>query len=198
MRDAAPLASALWRRLDTVGCDVARLFETPAGWRLEGTTVFLHETSRAPARLDYTVELNRDWTTTRGNVAGFVGSSAVAATISRDHSGWSINGERVAGPGLDAVVDLDFGFTPATNFAQVRRIDLPVGQGTTFSVAWWDVGQPTLTALPQHYPRTSPSTYRYASPTGPYEADLEFAASGFVRHYPDLWLLESNAERVAG
>jgi hypothetical protein len=184
-------ASAFWRRLDTPGTDVARLFQTPTGWLLSGTAVFLHEATRSPSSLDYAIELGRDWTTIRGTIAGFVGGSTVEQTIVRDASGWSVNGERVRDPALEGVEDLDLGFTPATNFAQVKRIHLGVGQAADFSVAWWDVGEPTLVALPQHYERRNEWRYWYMSPDSSYEAELEFSPSGFVRHYPRLWMLES-------
>lgn len=141
--------SAFWKRLDTIGTDVVRLLQSETGWRLTGTAVFLHETTNAQSRLDYDIVLGRDWTTSRGTIRGFAGESVIDQTIIRDDEGWSMNGVRV--PGLDGVVDLDLGFTPATNFAQVKRIALPIGRAVDFSVAWWDAGESALVALPQHY-----------------------------------------------
>lgn len=167
----------------------ARLFKAPTGWRLTGTAVFLSEKTKVPSRLDYELELRPDWVTTHGVVRGFVGGSEIEQTFRRDAEGWSMNGRRVSG--LQGIVDLDFGFTPATNFAQVQRVHLGVGQTINFSVAWWDAGETSLVALPQHYERRSEWKYGYESPSGPYRAELEFAPSGFVRHYPELWVLES-------
>lgn len=181
-------ASAFWRRLDTIGSDAARLYQRPDGWRLSGTAVFLQE--KQPAKLDYDLHFHADWTTARGLVQGFVGPTAVDKTFQRDTSGWSIDG--VAVPGLGHLQDLDFGFTPATNFAQLRRANLAVDQAIDFAVAWWEPGTPTLVDLPQHYRRRSERAYWYQSPSGPYEAELELAPSGFVRHYPQLWVLESD------
>lgn len=190
MKDETLKASAFWRRLDTSGTDVARLFRTKAGWRLAGTAVFLHEKTKAPSRLDYELKLRSDWATSCGFVRGFVGRNVIDQTFRRDIAGWHMNGRRVRG--LEGVVDLDFGFTPATNFAQVQRIHLAVGAAADFSVAWWDAGERALVNLPQHYERRSERKYWYESPSGPYEAELEFAASGFARHYPQLWALESD------
>ena len=50
----------------------------------------------------------------------------------------------------------------------------------------------TLVELPQHYVRRSERTYGYESPSVPYSAELEIAPNGFVRSYPDLWMLESD------
>ena len=42
--------------------------------------------------------------------------------IRRDDAGWRLNGVRVEG--LEHLVDLDYGFTPATNVLQLSRIAL--------------------------------------------------------------------------
>ena len=126
-------AAALWRRLDTRGTDAARVFRTPTGWRLAGNAVFLAQLTKSPAQLDYDVHFAGDWSTQRGRIRGFVGQRAIDQTIVRDLAGWSVNGTRV--PGLAHVVDLDLGFTPATNFAQLRRIALGIGEAADFSVA---------------------------------------------------------------
>jgi uncharacterized protein len=130
MPDETLRRTAFWRRLDTIGTDVARLFQTNAGWRLAGTAVFLHEKTKAPARLDYELELRPNWATTCGLIRGFVGENAVEQSIRRDTTGWHMNGQPLRG--LDGVLDLDLGFTPATNFAQVQRISLGVGEAADF------------------------------------------------------------------
>ena len=180
------IAMAIWRRLDTPGHDAARVLRVHDGWRLEGTAVFVHE-SRA-ARLDYGLALAPSWQTRGGFVRGFLGNAEIDESIVRDENGWFLNGAKV--DGLDGVVDLDFGFTPATNFPQLERVQLDRGQATDFTVAWFDAGADTLVALPQHYRREGEREYWYESPTGQYRAMLELGASGFVRTYPDLWVLE--------
>lgn len=181
------MIAAFWRRLDTLGTDAARLSQVGGGWRLGGTAVFLHE--KQPTRLEYELQLNADWTTASGAVRGFRGDTMIDQVFQRDGAGWSMNGARV--PGLEQVADLDFGFTPATNFAQLRRIALRVGDTADFSVAWWDVDESTLVGVPQHYRRCQEDKYWYESPTVSYREMLELAGNGFVRHYPRLWALES-------
>jgi hypothetical protein len=85
---------------------------------------------------------------------------------------------------------IDFGFTPATNFLQLHRCALGIGERAEFPVAWLDVPDPSLTLLPQRYEKRSGTTYWYESPQGPYTALLELVESGFVRTYPGLWAIE--------
>ncbi len=180
-------ASALWRRLDTPGHDAAHVWDTRQGWHLEGHAVFKHE--RGPARLSYRVDCAPDWITRTAMIQGWVGDERIKLTIEHSADGqWWLN-DRVY-QNLKNCLDVDFGFTPATNYLQLRRANLAIGGKVDFPVAWLDVPDATLTSLPQHYERRTETTYWYESPQGPYEALLEIADSGFVRSYPGLWALE--------
>ena len=178
--------SALWRRLDTPGHDAADVSSTAHGWRLDGAAVFAHELG--PARLSYWVDCAPDWRTRSGGVIGWIGDRRCEVQVTRSETGeWRLNGDAV--DGLDGCLDLDFGFTPATNFLQLRRCALAVGESVSFPVAWLDVPNPLLTELPQRYERRNAEAYWYESPQGPYSALLELADSGFVRAYPGLWAM---------
>ncbi|QNM82005.1 putative glycolipid-binding domain-containing protein [Sphingomonas sabuli] len=179
-------AIAFWKALYTAGHDAACLLQAGDGWILEGTAVYLKD--GIPTALHYRLDLASNWETQGGSISGHVGGTRVAHKIRRDEGGWSLNGKRQ--DLLHGVVDLDFGFTPATNFAQLRRMNLAVGEKTEIIVAWMDVESAGLQPLPQEYERLSERTYDYNSPKGPYRATLELQESGFVRLYPELWEAE--------
>lgn len=179
--------AVLWRRLDTPGHDACWLEGSDAGWQLHGTAVFRED--GAPARLAYHLECDLSWCTRRGRVHGWLGVRPVDFTIARtDQGAWTLNAAVV--PGLERYVDLDFGFTPATNLPQVRRLALAVGQAAEVPVAWLDVSAGTLEALPQRYERRSEESYWYESPTAGYSGLLEVTSDGFIRRYPGLWEME--------
>jgi uncharacterized protein len=179
----------LWRRLDVPGHDACRLEEDARGWTLSGTATFLHEGQ--PAQLAYQVACDREWRAREGRVRGWVGARAVEVRIGRSpQGGWTLDGGPVPGA-LGACVDLDFGFTPATNLFQLRRLQLPVGRAADVPVAWFDAGAGTLSVLPQRYQRRSGSTYWYEAPRFEYAALLEVTAAGFVSRYPELWIEET-------
>jgi hypothetical protein len=181
------MITAFWRRLDTPGHDAAQVNRTADGWRLEGTAVFAHELG--PARVSYWVDCAPDWRTRRGGFSGWVGDQRCDVNVTRSETGrWELDGEAI--DGLEACLDLDFGFTPSTNFLQLHRCGLSVGKAADFPVAWLDVPAASLTSLPQRYEKRSATTYWYESPQGPYSALLEIADSGFVRTYPGLWAME--------
>lgn len=135
---------AFWRRLDRPGHDAARLRWTASGWRLEGAAVFMHD--NGPASLIYTVDMDTGWKTLRAHVRGFLASDSVNQLIRRTSEGWFLNGSKAEG--LNHLVDVDFGFTPATNLQQLRRVDLSPGKATELPVAWLDAGASTLIELP--------------------------------------------------
>ena len=179
--------SALWRRLDRPGHDAALLRPRSDEWLLRGTAAFGHETG--PVSVAYEVEVDRQWRTRRGAVRGFVGQRAFDYEILRGAEGWRLNGSLIQG--LEGLVDLDYGFTPATNILHLRRNAPASGKRISFPVAWFDLDSASLKELPQIYERRSDETYWYVAPTGPYEGLLEIAPTGFIKTYPGLWRLET-------
>jgi hypothetical protein len=180
-------ACMLWRRLDTPGHDACCLERGDAGWQIEGTAVFRHE--QVPACLTYRVACDLAWGAQQGQVHGFIGGQRVELTIARTGGGaWMSNGAVVHG--LESCIDLDLGFTPATNLLPLRRLNLAEGRGADAPAAWLDVSAGTLAILPQRYERRSAATYWYESPSANYAALLEVTPAGFVRRYPGLWETE--------
>ena len=101
---------------------------------------------------------------------------------------WTLNGEVVHG--LDHLVDLDLGFTPATNLQQLLRVPIAQDCAAQISVAWFDVETGELTELDQRYTRRGKSAFWYEAPSVGYEGLLELAPDGFIRRYPDFWEAE--------
>lgn len=173
----------LWHRLDVPGHDACRFREGVNGWELRGTAVFLHQAG--PAVMHYQLSCDRDYRTRHGRVHGWIGSERFRFRISVEAGKWTLNGTVVTG--VEDCVDLDYGFTPATNMVQLRRLSLKVGEHAEFPVAWIDVPEGRLERLPQQYERRSASAYWYESPTASYSALLEVTPDGFAGRYPGLW-----------
>ena len=183
---ATETVSALWRRLDTPGHDAAWLISTGEAWWLRETAVFRHD--GAPACLAYEVACDRAWVTRWGVVRSRIGDVPVEYIVVRTDGGvWTVNGAPVAG--LDDLADLDFGFTPATNLQQLRRVGLAVGGWAEVPVAWLDTTG-DLVQLPQRYERRTETTYWYEAPSTGYAGELIIGPDGFAWRYPGLWELE--------
>jgi len=179
-----PPTLALWRRLDTPGHDACQLERARDGWLLNGSAIYC--LGGLPVRLQYSVRCDKKWRAMEGQVTGSVGGQGVYLTIEHSgNGGWILNG--VAAAGLDDCQDLDFGFTPATNALQLRRLALESGQVAEVPVAWLDVPEGKLQRLEQHYRRMSKTKYQYDAPRFDYHAQLVVGSNGFVRQYPELW-----------
>ena len=176
---------AAWRRLDRPGRDVTLLRPHEGGWLLQGAAVFDHELGSAAVA--YQVEVDARLETKRGIVSGFLADTMVRHEILRDGRDWRLNGVLVQG--LEHLVDLDYGFTPATNALQLMRMALAPGEKADLPVAWFDLDSVSLIELPQRYERRGDASYWYEAPTVPYQALLEIAPNGFVQSYPGLWRL---------
>jgi uncharacterized protein len=141
------------------------------------------------ACLAYEVDCDGKWRTREGLVQGWVGAHRLDLRIKRAPDGtWTLNGQVV--PQLDGCVDLDIGFTPATNLLQLRRVALQVGQTADVPVAWLDVSVGILDRLQQRYERRTEELYWYEAPRFDYFALLQVSVVGFVEKYPNLWEAE--------
>lgn len=158
-------------------------------WQLDGGAAFRHEDGRL-VQLHYRVRCDRAWHTQWATVRGWLGGEAIDLSIVRDaHGGWKLNDAPVTD--LGHCVDLDLGFTPATNMLPLRRLHLAQGESAEAPAAWLELGgEGGLSELNQRYERRSESDYWYAAPRFDYAAMLVVMPEGFVTRYPALWEAE--------
>lgn len=179
--------SILWRRLDLPGHEFARLAARGEGWELSGTAVFASE--KGACRLDYAVICDGGWRTSSARVQGSIGNRAVDLDVVVDAAGrWRLNGREC--PSVAGALDVDLGFSPATNTLPIRRLALAVGARAEVQAAWLPFPSLALQPLPQAYRRDGPATYRYESNGGRFTRKLEVGAAGLVIRYPGLWEAE--------
>lgn len=181
-----PLTTRMrWRRLDVPGSDECELRQTGRGWHLAGVAEF--RLGEVAARLGYEAECDPGWRTVRGAVRGAVGSQPVQLTMRREASGeWIV--DDAPADALRGLIDLDLGFTPATNLFPLRRLALRVGEAAEAEAAWLDEETWSLRRLPQRYERRDATRYWYESPTAGYADLLTVSPDGFIREYPGLWV----------
>jgi hypothetical protein len=185
-RTLAQPAVLLWRKVDSPGHDSCRFFSLADGYRLLGAAVFLE--AEQVCHLQYDVVTDTGFRTTSARVTGFVGAAPIDVRIrSLGAERWEVDGHDE--PRLAACLDVDLGFTPATNLLPLRRLALAVGQEADAPAAWLAFPAMQFTVLPQHYKRLSLTEYDYASPSVGYRATLRVSAIGAVVQYPGLFEL---------
>ena len=179
-----PAAAFFWRKLDHPGHDSCRLFKLSDGWRLSGSAVFWD--AGRPCHFLYEVLTDATWRTRRASVAGYLGNRAIELRINRagkEH--WKVGGE--AQDSIAGCIDVDLGFTPATNLIALRRLALKVGQRAQAPAAYLSFPGMRFVKLPQTYHRIGRNEYEYEALTVGYAGTLRVLPSGAIDHYPGLF-----------
>lgn len=177
------IASILWRRLDHEGHDACRLVETPDGWTLSGQASFVEEGGLL-CGLAYRVECGRDWVTRKADVSGFVDREPLSLSIVHSaEAGWTVDGR--TRPDLEGLIDVDLGFTPATNLIALRRFALGIGESALAPAAWFAFPDLRVARMEQTYRRLDETRYDYTGIA--YHEVLTVSPAGFVTDYPGLW-----------
>lgn len=183
--------SILWRRLDSPGHDCCGLWVFEDSRYLQGTAVF--DSEGRPCKLEYRIDCDLSWRTRSVSITGWTGKSPVSIEISARPGGiWVMNGDYQSDE-VTGLVDVDLGFTPATNLVQICRMSLEIGQEAEVPVVYLNFPSFTLGRLQQFYRRTAADKYHYRSPAFNYSAVLKVNETGFVTDYPGLWKKEGES-----
>ena len=138
-----------------------------------------------PGHISYQVQLDAGWRTRRADIEAASAGTHTRIEIVADATGaWECNGEALSA--LSGCVDVDLGWTPATNTLQIRRLGLHVGARQTVDVAWLRFPELTLERSRQTYERLGDTTWRFSSDG--FTAVLEVDDFGYVLRYGEnLW-----------
>ncbi len=168
--------AVLWLRQDRPGNDACRFAQAEGGFLIDGSAT--DDTWKVTR---YRVRIRDDGSTRRVRIGE---NSRIY--IRRDPAGvWTRNG--VAVPEVADALDIDLGFTPATNTLPIRRLKLAVGQKADILAAWFDPADEKLKPMRQTYARVGENEYDYASPDSGFTARLKVDGMGIVRDYEGLW-----------
>lgn len=182
------MPEVLWNSLTAPGHDACRFMPTHDGWEIAGTAAFLQDS--AVAGLSYRLNCDRNWHSRNATIEGWLGARSVSLQITCDKQ-CQVNGLRRED--LDGLVDIDLGFTPASNSNAIRRMQLAIGETASSEAIWLDSSDWSVKRLPQTYRRLDEGRYHYASPLHGYQAILQVTPFGIVSDYPGLWRMVSGA-----
>jgi uncharacterized protein len=122
-----------WRRLDVPGREEARIQQTEEGWRLAGELEV--DEASVHAELTYVIDCDREWRTRRAIVSGRAAGAPIRFEFAADgHGHWTLDSAPL--PLVEGALDIDLGFTPATNLLPIRRLNLAVGEHADVRTAW--------------------------------------------------------------
>ena len=178
-----------WRRVDVPGREEARVTRTADGWHLTGK---LHvEEADVTADLRYTIDCDAGWRTVSAVIEGEANGGPVRFALAADGEGhWTRDGTPL--PELAGALDVDLGFTPATNTLPIRRLSLAVGETAPVRSAWLRFPELRVEPLEQTYTREAEQVFRYRAHVDddPFIARLDTDVFGRVIRYEGLWEAE--------
>jgi hypothetical protein len=178
------LRSLLWQRPDLPALEVCRLWQVSDGYRLTGTV--LARVEREPVEVTYEVLCDAQWVTRLALVLLKRADKLRNVELHRDVDGhWFLNDHAL--PGFAGSLDVDLGFSPATNTLPVRRMNLAVGEAREATSVWVAFPSLEIQPLPQTYTRLDERRYRYTSRDGEFSAVLELDELGLVVNYEEWW-----------
>ena len=181
-----PVSDLRWRRLDLPGREEARIEQRGQGRHLTGRIEV--EESGVSARLEYRIACDLAWCTRSVLVEGEAAGGPVRFALNADGAGrWTCD-DRVLTE-VSGALDIDLGFTPATNTLPIRRLSLAVGETAAMRAVWLRFPELRLEALEQRYTCEAERAYRYeASIDGEtFSARLDTDEYGRVLRYEGLW-----------
>jgi hypothetical protein len=175
-----------WRRLDVPGHEDASIRQTTDGWRLAGRLEVEEQGTRFVLRYD--IACDARWHTRSALIEGTAADQPVRIALAADGEGhWTREGNTL--PDLEGALDVDLGFTPATNTLPIRRLALPVGGAALVRCVWLRFPELELELMQQTYTRESERVYRYLAQVDgePFSARLDVDHEGRVLKYEGLW-----------
>jgi len=152
------------------------------GYRFAGNTLIRHEGIRV--EIDYVVEARPDWSTRSARID--IPALATLFEVQVSPQGrWVIDGEHR--PDLDGALDIDLGWTPATNSLPIRRLSVRTGVPVATRVGWLKWSELVFMKAKQSYTSHGEGRWTYAS--GNFSADLVVDELGVVIDYgsPPIW-----------
>jgi hypothetical protein len=183
------IKNVLWQTLVWPGSEYCCLWGYDDGWRITGTVLAAIE--ETPARIQYQVECDPAWHTRLVEIEVEKGAASQTLYLAVDaQQRWRLAEQELTS--LAGYLDVDLGFTPATNTLPIRRLNLAVGQSAEVTAVWVQFPSLEIKPLPQRYTRLAQDRYRYESNYGAFVAELEVDQDGLVIHYPGGW------QRIAG
>jgi hypothetical protein len=182
--DPLSVVSGLWRWLQGSGLERFEFLRIGDEWLFRGTILTLSHDAAAEAR--YEITCDRSFHTRAANISVRDAVGERKLQISAEDGRWFENG--VENQTVAGAIDIDLGWSPATNTLPIKRLKLEIGQASgEFIAAWVRFPELKLQPLPQEYLRLGNRKYRYSSRGGAFVAELLADEHDLVLDYEGFW-----------
>ena len=149
------LVHAVWHCGPNDSTEHFVLTATDNGWLMRG--IVMIPIDDEPGEIRYQITADKLWRTQEAVID--IGDETME--ISVDGDVWRI--DNVINDDLRGCVDIDLGWTPATNTLPIRRLELDVGESAETMAAWLRFPEMEFIPANQTYTRVSENLWRYRS-----------------------------------
>jgi hypothetical protein len=178
------IRAGLWRWLQGPGLERFEFLRLPDAWLFRGT--ILTSADNGPSEVRYEILCDSAFCTRNATISVHDNLGDRRLEISARDGLWLENGRE--NQTVKGAIDIDLGWSPATNTLPIRRLGLKVGEPSgEFIAAWVRFPDLTLQPLPQEYVRLAENQYRYSSRGGAFVAGLNVDEHGLVLDYEGFW-----------
>ena len=181
------LRTVIWRNLKIPGQEYCMLFGSPEGFNFNGWVILAYG---RPYWIRYEIQCDSSWNTRSVQVAFASGNSRSEAHYKVKPPGlwWRQNREI---PELRGCLDVDLGFSPATNTLPIRRLNLRQNESGHLAAAWIRLPDQPVVPLEQIYTNLGGRNFRYQSVPSGFTADITVDHLGLVAKYSKGWIREA-------
>ena len=177
------MRAVLWKSQRLHSAEHCTVSKHGKGHRLAGIVV-LPIDSR-PGHISYVIDVDDAWRSQSAELSVVAGETRRRMRLALASPGrWKIDGSSQGR--FDGCIDIDLGFSPATNTLPIRRLRLDVGGIAQLTAVWVRFPELSVEPLQQTYERIGETKWRYRS--GTFAAELEVDSDGIVTRYgDDVW-----------
>jgi hypothetical protein len=163
------------------------LFKSPEGFNFQGQLILA---SDRPYWIRYEIQCDSSWNTRSVQLTFVSGNSRSEARFQVKPRGrwWRENREI---PELRGCLDVDLGFSPATNTLPIRRLNLKQNESGHLAAAWIRLPDQPVVPLEQIYTNLGGRNFRYQSVPSGFTADITVDHLGLVAKYSKGWIREA-------
>ncbi|MBZ0293099.1 MAG: putative glycolipid-binding domain-containing protein [Anaerolineae bacterium] len=180
----AHLRTILWNNRRQENMECCSLLQSDTGFQLQGSAVL--KADQLPMRVSYRVDCDSAWMTRAVEIHAWRGDGEadLLLHVDQEQRWWQRDSELSEFRGL---VDVDLGFTPATNTLPIQRLRLAEGDSAVTTTVWIQFPTLEIVRFPQRYTRIASDVYLFESLISDFHATLRIDDYGLVTDYETGW-----------
>jgi uncharacterized protein len=180
------LKDLVWEKLDGLGYEHLKVFDTDSGYRVDSLIIVQHLNSIQ--RVHYEATLDSGWAMETVKIT--LVNQSKSLYLQTDGNGLWFDKDLDEIPALQGCRDIDISATPFTNSLPIKRVGWRLNEQQDFHMVYISVPNLSIKKVKQTYTlkeeNNKSKKYNYESNT--FTSEIEVDSDGFVLDYPTLFV----------